>query len=90
MSEQSLRSVNASKVLAFGMATIYVRDVPEDVAARLAEVARAQNTSVQSLALRELTALARRSRNREILESSPTHEIDPQRIVDALHAERAS
>ncbi len=72
------------------MATIYVRDVPEDIATRLTELARTQNTSVQSLALRELTALARRSRNREILDSLPTHEIEPQKIVNALHTERAS
>lgn len=72
------------------MATIYVRDVPEDVAARLAEVAKEQRTSVQAIALREITAFARRSRNREILEGLPDCKIDPQKIIDALHAERAS
>jgi len=76
-----LASINASRVLALGMATIYVRDVPEDVAAQLAAVAKAQKTSVQALALQELTAFARRSRNRVILDALPKFHLDRETIL---------
>lgn len=63
------------------MATIYVRDVPDDVAAQLAEVAKEKKTSVQALALKELTAYARRSRNRAILEALPELHLDRETIL---------
>ena len=66
------------------MATIYVRDVPDDVAARLAAVAKEQNTSVQALALQELTAFARRSQKLAALNAMPKFRVDRETVLAGI------
>lgn len=74
------------------MTTIYVRDVPEDVAATLRERAAEAGTSLSAYVNRELVRLATRPTNAEIAarlrardrSGGPTTD----EIVAAVHAER--
>jgi len=63
------------------VATIYVRDVPDDIAAQLADLAKERKTSVHALALEQLTAFARRSRNRAIFDATPKFDVDREVIL---------
>ncbi|MGD9694640.1 MAG: antitoxin [Thermoleophilia bacterium] len=48
------------------MKTLYVRNVPDEVAAELKALAAAEGLSVNGLVLRELAGVARRARNAAI------------------------
>jgi len=63
------------------VATIYVHDVPDDVAARLEAVAKEQNTSVQALARQELTAFARRSQKLAALNAMPKFRVERETVL---------
>jgi hypothetical protein len=53
------------------MRTLYVRNVPDQVAARLEALAASQGVSVNALVVRELTEVAGRSFNADLLAGLP-------------------
>ena len=53
------------------MKTIYLRNVPDEVSARLEALAARQGLSVSVFAVRELTESARRADNRSLLGDLP-------------------
>jgi len=72
-------------VLAFcDMRTIYLRNVPDEVAARLERMAEASGMSVNALAVRELAAASRRVDNAALLADLPDLPVN----VDTLLADR--
>jgi hypothetical protein len=58
------------------MRTLYVRHVPDQVAARLEALAASQGVSVNALVVRELTEVAGRSFNADLLPGCPELDID--------------
>ena len=71
------------------MRTLYLRNVPDDVVARLERLASLAGTSVNALAVRELEQASRRADNPVLLGSLPDLGIDSGEIVSGLRAERA-
>jgi plasmid stability protein len=65
------------------MRTLYLRNVPDEVVERLEERAKAESTSVNALAVRELTEVSKRFNNAAIFASLPTleHHISMEQIV---------
>ena len=72
------------------MRTLYLRNVPDEVVARLEQLAARDGMSVSAVALRELTEASRRADNPRLLAALPDHGIAPADIVDDLDAERAT
>jgi len=72
------------------MATLYVRNVPAEVVQRLQRMAERDGISVNTLAIRELTAAAMRRRNAELLASIPKADLSltADEIVAAIHEAR--
>lgn len=75
------------------MATLYIRDVPEDVAQTLKDRAAERGESLSVFATRELTRIARHPTNAEIIarlermeRASPPPTIE--QIVEAVHEGR--
>lgn len=71
------------------MRTLYLRNVPDDVVSDLEERARREGSSVTAVAVRELSAAARRTKNAELLESLPDLGLSTPSILEALDAGRA-
>jgi len=71
------------------MSTLYIRNVPADVAELLSRAAEREGMSVNRLLVRELSAFARRTRNAEILAHGPDLDIDAESVVADIHAGRA-
>ena len=72
------------------MRTLYLRNVPDEVVARLEQLAARDGMSVSAVALRELTEASRRADNPRLLAALPDHGTAPADIVDDLDAERAT
>ncbi len=72
------------------MRTLYLRNVPDEVVARLEQLAARDGMSVSAVALRELTEASRRADNPRLLAALADHGIAPAGIVDDLDAERAT
>lgn len=72
------------------MKTLYIRNVPDDVAEALADEASARGTSVNSLALRELSSFARRRRNADVIRSIVPSDVDAQLVVDIIREGRGT
>ena len=70
------------------MSTLYLRNVPDDVVRRLAKLAALQGTSVNSLAVRELSNAARRADNPQLLAALPDLQVDIAGLVDDLADQR--
>ncbi len=70
------------------MKTLYLRNVPESVMDRLKRLAEVEGTSVNAVAVRELTLLSRRIDNPNLLAALPDHQVDPSTIVEDLDSER--
>jgi len=71
------------------MRTLYLRNVPDEVVARLERLARASSTSVGAVAVRELAEVSRRADNPALLGKLPDLSIDVATVVDDLDAERS-
>ena len=69
--------------------TLYIRHVPEDVAARLEKLASQAGLPLSTFALQELTETARRADNAELLNALPSLSIDRKSILEALQDSRA-
>ena len=72
------------------MRTLYLRNVPNEVAEALEELARRESMSVSSLAVRELTAAVAFRGNAEALRQGPRLEVDLEEIVDVVRSGRAT
>jgi len=72
------------------MRTLYIRNVPDAVASRLEDLAARAGVSLNALAVRELTAVARRSENAARLATLPDTGATGTDIVDDLTAGRAA
>lgn len=72
------------------MATLYLRNVPDDVSRRLASLAAREGLSVSSFAIRELGEAARRADNPALLGDLPDLDVPAQDVVADLEAGRAA
>ena len=66
------------------MSTIYLRNVPDHVAADLAELAAREGMSLNRFLVRELREVARRLRNRELLDALPDHQVPVEETLAAI------
>jgi len=71
------------------MRTLYLRNVPDEVVARLERLAARDATSVGAVAVRELSEVSRRADNPALLGALPDLGIAGQDIVDDVAAGRA-
>lgn len=71
------------------MRTLYIRHVPDEVAARLEKLAAQAGLPLSTFALQELTEASRRADNPELLTGLPSLPIDRQSILEALADSRA-
>ena len=71
------------------MKTLYLRNVPDDVVARLELLAARDGTSVSAVAVRELSDVSRRADNPGLIGDLPDLGIDVLGIVDGVEADRA-
>ena len=71
------------------MRTLYLRNVPDEVVARLERLAATESMSVNAVAVKELADVSRRADNRALLGKLPDLAIDPDEIVAGLEDERA-
>ena len=71
------------------MATLYLRDVPDEVADRLKRLADRERMSVSAFALRELSDVSRRAANAAILAGLPDLKIPRAEVLSALREGRA-
>ena len=72
------------------MATLYLRNVPDDVIERLRRLAEHESTSVSAVAVRELSEATRDVDNPALLAALPDLGVPTSVVVDALDAERAA
>lgn len=71
------------------MRTLYLRNVPDDVAERLEQLASRESMSVNAYAVRELSRFSRRADNRAILEALPDLGISSAETVRWIEEGRA-
>lgn len=71
------------------MKTLYLRNVPDDVVARLERLAERENMSVSAMAVRELDAASRRVDNPALLAGLPDMDIDTSTLIEDVDAERS-
>jgi plasmid stability protein len=71
------------------MKTLYLRNVPDDVAEALKKLADGEGVSMNAFAVRELSRVARRVRNAALLADLPDLDISTEQILAALDADRA-
>ena len=67
-----------------GMRTLYLRNVPDDVAARLEALAVREGLSLSALAVRELAEAARRADNPSLLAELPDTGVSADDVVADL------
>jgi hypothetical protein len=79
----------ASKQVQIMTRTLYIRHVPDDVAARLEKLAAQAGLPLSTFALQVLTESARRADNAELLGALPSLPIDQASILEALRDSRA-
>lgn len=71
------------------MRTLYLRNVPDDVGEKLAQLAAREGLSVSAFATRELAAVARRADNPALLAHLPDLGVDPADLVADIDSGRA-
>jgi plasmid stability protein len=71
------------------MRTLYIRNVPDDVAERLERMAARRGVSLNALAVRELTEVAGRSDNYALLVDLPDLGVSMEEIVADLESGRS-
>ena len=71
------------------MASIYLRNLPDELYDRPAFLAGREGLSVSAFAVRELSVVARRAHNASLLADLPDLSVDPVAVVSALDAGRA-
>ena len=71
------------------MRTLYLRNVPDEVVERLERQAKAESTSVNTVAVRELTEVSRRFNNAALLATLPSYDVSVAEILEDLDRGRA-
>lgn len=71
------------------MRTLYLRNVPDDVGAKLERLASREGMSVSAYATRELAVVARRADNPALLADLPDLGVDAAAVVADVEAGRA-
>jgi hypothetical protein len=71
------------------MRTLYLRNVPDEVADRLERMAKLEGISVNAVAIRELAEASRRLDNAALLESLPHRDITMAQILENLDQSRS-
>ena len=71
------------------MKTLYIRNVPDQVAIRLKTLAEREGMSVSAFALRELSSISRRADNAAILADLPDLKVPRSEILAAMKEGRA-
>jgi hypothetical protein len=71
------------------MRTLYVRNVPDEVVERLERQAKLEASSVNAVAVRELSEVSRRFDNAALLGALPSYNISIAEILKALDEGRA-
>ena len=71
------------------MRTLYIRHVPDEVAAGLEKLAAKAGLPLSTFALQELTESARRADNAELLNALPSVPIDRATLLEALAESRS-
>ena len=71
------------------MRTLYIRHVPDEVAARLEKLAAQAGLPLSTSALQELTEASRSADNAALLNGLPSLPIDRHSILEALADSRA-
>lgn len=72
------------------MKVLYLRNVPDEISARLASLAAREGLSVSSFALRELTESARRADNPMLLGDMPDLGLSASDVISDLESGRAA
>ncbi|MEJ5945332.1 hypothetical protein WDZ17_08500 [Pseudokineococcus basanitobsidens] len=72
------------------MSTLYLRNVPDELVARLRRLADLQSTSVAAVAVRELDESTRRVDNPALLSALPHLDVPTSVTLDAVDDERAA
>jgi hypothetical protein len=72
------------------MRTLYIRNVPDEVAATLDRLAKEEGVSLNAFVLEELAHRARRAKNAEIFANipGPPAHLSSEEIVRAIHEGR--
>jgi plasmid stability protein len=70
------------------MKTLYIRNVPEDVAERLARLASNEGLSVNAFVVKELSEASRRADNRALLADLPNIGGSLEEIVEIIREAR--
>ncbi len=68
--------------------TLYIRNVPDEVAERLELLAAGEGTSVNAFVVKELTESSRRAYNRALLSDLPDVDISVDEIVAIIREMR--
>ena len=71
------------------MRTLYLRNVPDDVAERLEQLARREGMSLSAFAVRELSGASLRANNPRLLEGLPNLGIEADDVVAGIDEERS-
>ena len=71
------------------MRTLYLRNVPDDVAERLERLADREGLSLSAFAVRELAWVSFRADNPALLAAIPDLRVDAGEVVDDIAAGRA-
>jgi hypothetical protein len=72
------------------MKTLYLRNVPDEVVARLERLAERDKMSVAAVAVRELAEASRRVDNPELLANLPDLNVDTATLIRDIGSERAA
>ncbi|CAA9432011.1 MAG: hypothetical protein AVDCRST_MAG35-2670 [uncultured Quadrisphaera sp.] len=72
------------------MKTLYLRNVPDEVAERLERLAARESMSVNALAVRELAQISRRADNQAFLDALPDLPITAAQILEVVDEGRAA
>lgn len=70
------------------MATLYLRNVPEDVGDRLATLAAREGMSVSAFAVRELALASARADNEALLSGLPDLDVPAESVVADIESGR--
>lgn len=72
------------------MRSLYLRNVPDEVAEALERLAAREGMSLSAVAVRELTEASRRANNPRLLAALPHLDVPAQDLVGGLDADRAA
>ncbi len=71
------------------MRTIYLRNVPDDVAGRLERLAARAGMSLSAFTVRELSDVARRAENGAVLDGLPGYGVEVPEILEVIAESRS-